>query len=55
MKCVSCTRTVWLIDTENIPKKWVKTVYFKTKNGVENDTKDYKMRSEEHTSELQSR
>lgn len=28
---MSCTRTVWLIDTENIPKKWVKTVYFKTK------------------------
>lgn len=28
---MSCTRTVWLIDTENIPKKWVKTVHFKTK------------------------
>lgn len=31
VKCVSCTRTVWLIDTENVQKKWLNVVHFKTK------------------------
>lgn len=28
---MSCTRTVWLIDTENVQKKWLNVVHFKTK------------------------
>lgn len=28
---MSCTRTIWLIDTENVQKKWLNVVHFKTK------------------------